>query len=389
MKKLFPLACLIVLLLMPVGVLRAADLVTEDFTYTSSLDGTGPLYATVYYSPGASKLPVMLVMHGYWGKRANVEYSARRMAERGYFAVALDTRGWGGAAGMHDEGGLETMDIFDGLQAALAKYPGRTDPARVSIVGYSNGGANVFFSCVRFPYLFRGGLAFFGIPDYGQWIGLNPNFRAPVLQAMGLAAPADAPDRFVARSATLAAGNLISGLRLHIAYDEQEALCPIKMDDDFVAAAQAGGAPYVFVHVSKVTDKTRNTHGYNDNGRLSPVEDLFMDDIEKNQPAAPVMPDSGVLTVIGYLVTPKFTILVGSGENAAATVHYRCLNGAVRFTFSPLSSNPDAAAKVTLTGASGAYAVAAGTGTRQALAAGAPLQGTTTIASSVSFWPTH
>jgi hypothetical protein len=102
-----------------------------------------------------------------------------------------------------------------------------------------------------------------------------------------------------------------------------------------------------------------------------------------------VMPEQGVLTVIGYLVTPKFTIIVGSGENAAATVHYRYLNGAVRFTFYPLSSNPDATARVTLARPTGPYAVAVGVGPRQALPAGAPVTGTTTLCSSVSFWPTH
>lgn len=379
------------------GGVGAAELASDDFTYASSLDGTGPLYALTFYQPEARNLPIMVVMHGYGGKRTDVEYSARRMAERGYFAVSFDTRGWGGAGGQHDDGGLETMDIYDGVQAVVAKYGDRVDGKRVSIVGYSNGGGMTFMACTRFPYFFRGGLPFFGIPDYGQWIALVPGFAGwlgPNGEIMGYgvwraagATPEQAPERYVARSATLAAGNLISGLRLHIVYDVDEPLCPPKLDEDFVAAAQAAGVKTVFTHISQRTDPQRWWHGYNSKGHLNAMEDLFMDDIEKNQPHAPVMPDSGVLTVVGYLVTPKFRIIVGKGDDAAARVNYRFVNGAARFIFTPLSRNVDAPAKVTLLDAAPRVcAFSVGNSPRQALPAGTR-EAAATISSSVTFWP--
>jgi len=111
----------------------------------------------------------MVVQHGYGGNRGNVVYSAQRMAQRGFFCICIDTRGNGGSAGKQDDGGIEIMDIYDGIQAAIKKYPKQIQANMVSIVGYSNGGGNVFFSTMRFPYLFRASMSFFGIPDYGMW----------------------------------------------------------------------------------------------------------------------------------------------------------------------------------------------------------------------------
>ena len=317
----------------------------EDFTFTSSFDGTGPLKATAVYQQGAKNHAIMVVQHGYGGTRQAVLFSAERMAARGYFCVCVSTRGWDGSAGKHDDGGIEIMDIYDGIHAAAEKYAGKADASRVSIIGYSNGGGNAFLATVRFPYLFRAGMSLFGVADYGMWSRLQSAFRDAVAEAVG-GTPEAVPDKYAARNAAIAAGNL-SGTRFHIAYDEAEKLCPIPMNEAFVAAARKAGYRDVFVHVSRETDKHRWAHGYN-GGHLSPIEDVFMDDIEKHNPPKPVMPPAGELTVTGFVVTPRFRCVLGSGDNAVARLRYDLRNGTANFNFTPLTQNKHVSATVVL-----------------------------------------
>jgi len=379
------LRIVLLIVMLPAAALAAAEqkVVKEDFTYVSALDGTGPLYAKAVFQENAHAQPMMVVQHGYFGDRNNVLFSAERMARRGYFCVCIDTRGWGGSAGNHDDGGIEIMDIYDGIQAAAKKYGEKVDASRVSIVGYSNGGANVFFATVRFPFLFRGSMAFFGIPDYGMWVKLQAGFKEHVVKAVD-GTPEDAPDKYAARNSVLAARNL-SGTRFHVVYDEAENICPIVMDDAFVNAARKAGYKDIFVHVSKTTDKNRWIHG-DSAGHLSPVEDEFMDDLEKANPPRPVMPPTGELTVIGFIVTPRFKCVLGSGEDTAATMRYDLRGGAAKFAFAPLTSNKQAKAVITLRQEAADCDVEVTAGQNKAvLPKGSKLQAQTTIESTLEF----
>ena len=325
----------------------APALVEEDYTFTSSLDGTGPLYATAVFRKDAKRDPVMVVQTGYGGSRRSVGFSARHMADRGFFCLCIALRGRDRSSGKSDDGGLEIMDIHDGVHAGVTRYGDKLDGSRVSIIGYSNGGGNVFFATVRFPYLFRASMALFGMSDYGMWARLNPAWGKHVIRTVG-GTPDELPDKYMARNSCLAAGNL-SGTRFHIAYDEQERACPIPMDTAFVNAAEKAGCKNVFLHVSKKTDKHRWRHGYNTKGHLSPIEDRFMDDIEQSKATTPTMPDTGELVVLGFLVTPRFRCVLGRGDDAVAKVSYRFRPDGAEFTFAePLTSKKDVRATITV-----------------------------------------
>jgi dienelactone hydrolase len=323
------------------------QIVRDEFTFTSSFDGTGPLYATAVYQEGARKQPMMVVQHGYGGKRKDVYFSAERMAARGYYCICIDTRGRGESAGTRDDGGIEIMDLYDGILSAIKRYAGRIDGSRISIVGYSNGGGQVFFAIVRFPFMFWAGLAFFGITDYGMWGRMMPKQPFPtwIAEVVG-GTPRQVPDKYTARSAVLAARNL-SGTRLHIAYGEEESVCPIPMDTAFVNAASKAGCKDVFLHVSKKGDRDRWFHGHND-GHLSPMEDHFVDDIRKSKSTRPQMPRTGELVVIGFLITPKFRCTLGNGDDAAAIVRYNFGVGNATFDLAPLSSDTHTRARIDL-----------------------------------------
>jgi pimeloyl-ACP methyl ester carboxylesterase len=294
------------------------------------------------------KLPLMIVQHGYLGNRSLVSYSAKRMAQRGYMCLCLDMRGWLNS-GKHDDGGIEIMDIYDGIEALKKeKYGKHVDFSRISMIGYSNGGGNTFFAAARFPFLFRNCMALFGIPNYGQWITLNNAFRKKVIEAVG-GTPEELPDKYMCRNATLAAGNARQ-TRFHIAYDEAEKLCPIVMDTDYVNAAIKAGNQNVFIHVSKITDKNRWIHGYNTEKKphLSAIEDLFLADIEQNK-AIPQMPEQGKLTVLGFVITPKFRCFLGKGDDAVAEISYKISENQAEFQLKALSSDSTVPAIITLT----------------------------------------
>jgi len=357
-------------------------IVKEEFTFTSSFDGTGPLYATAVFQDNARNNPVMIVQHGDGGSRENVFFSAERIAARGYFCVCISTRGWDKSAGAHDEGGVEIMDIFDGLTAAGKRYGDKVDESDVSIIGYSNGGANVFFATVRFPYLFRAAAAFFGIADYGAFVEAA-RFKDSVIRSIG-GTPEQAPDKYTVRNAVLAAGNL-SGTRFHIFHDEEETLCPISMSNKFAEAARNAGYRDIVVHLSGKNDQNRWTHGYN-NGHLSPAEDRFLDDLEKRKPPKPIMPPTGDLTVLGFLGTPAFTAVAGKGDDAAARLNYDLRNGTARFTFTPMTSARNATARITLQGVADCDVAVIVDGKDTAVInKGAKLQAQATISSKIEF----
>ena len=331
-------------------VCAAAELKQEDISFSSSLDAQTGLLSTFVYPADAKKLPVMILQPGYNGGKQKNLYSAQRMARRGYFCVVNERRGLGGSKGAHDDGGVEIMDIHDSLQEALKRHPDKTDADKVSIVGYSNGGANVFSAVVRFPYQFRAAMALFGIPSYAHWVSFKDNgFKGMVFKAVG-GTPEQVPDKYLARDTTKATGNLKSGTRFHIAYDEAETLCPPAMDEAFVEAAKQAGVPNLFVHVSKKGEQHRWLHGYNTKDQLSPIEDIFLDDIAANCAKNPEMPAKGELAVLGFVATPRFTCVLGKGDDAAAKLSYEFDGDTARFTFSPLSSNPKATAKVAVHG---------------------------------------
>ncbi|HBG27401.1 MAG: hypothetical protein A2Y10_19040 [Planctomycetes bacterium GWF2_41_51] len=309
----------------------------EDFSFSSSFDGTSPLWARAFYPVNADNAPMMVVQHGYESTRGAVMYSMERMARNGYFCVAVDYRGWDGSAGTHDDGGLEIMDIYDAIQETRRRYPGKVDPNLTSIIGYSNGGGNVFFSTIRFPFTFRASMALFGIPDYGQWATLVSNWRDKVYAAVG-GTPAQVPDKYFVRRAEEAATNL-SGTHFHIAYDQSEWMCPIIMDTEFIAAVPSQQQDNVFLHVSKTTDTYRWTHGHNTTGHLNVIEDLFMADMSNNNLKTPTMPANGNLVVLGFIVTPKFKCFLGSGDDAAASVEYHFQDDRASFDFSALTSD--------------------------------------------------
>jgi dienelactone hydrolase len=317
------------LMLLSLGCFRLAEspaygdsqeLCEKTFSYTSSVDGTSPLLTTVFYKEKGFHLPVVILLHGYGGKREDLFFSARRIAQQGFFCVVPDLRGSGGSAGSKDDGGLEVMDIYDALKAATDRYAVNMDIAKVSIIGYSAGGAQTYLALVRFPFVFRSALIFFGFPDYRSWIENIPS-QAPYVEYSVGGAPKEVPELYEARNAVRAAKN-ISDVRLHMAVDQEDSLCPYSLNLPFISSVRAAQRALIYTHVSKPGDRNRWIHGPNEAGHLSAMEDLFLNDTIAHATSAPIMPARGHLVIPGFLVTPRFSCFLGRGDAGVAGVDY-------------------------------------------------------------------
>ncbi|MCZ7647037.1 MAG: prolyl oligopeptidase family serine peptidase [Planctomycetota bacterium] len=284
----------------------------ETLKYKSSVDGIEPLQADLALVLDGKPKPLLVVMHGYGGNRKNMAADLNAHAPRGLVAVAPDMRGAGGSAGKFDSGGLEIHDILDAVLETLKKYPTEIDPRNLNIVGYSGGGGNAIACMVRFPDLFQSCTSFFGISDYAAWnrSGGRKDCNASMERALG-GGPDQQPEIYLARNFIPAAGNARAG-SLHFAWDSQEAQCPPKMIEDFIAACKQAGVNRLQAHVSKPGDKARWVHGYRPAGEAADA--LFLPDVLAPKPASPALPPSGRLVVPGFLVTRAFAVWIGDAK---------------------------------------------------------------------------
>ena len=312
----------------------------------SSVDGTKPLVFDVCYKPTRRKLPLVVVIHGYSGKREHCRPDILRLAGKGLFAVAPDIRGRGASAGKFDSGGLDVMDLYDAVQVCCRKFADQVDASNLNVIGYSGGGGNVFSCFVRFPDTFRVAASFFGIPDYAAFYRAQgrPDCNRILAAALG-GTPRQQPARYAARNATAAAGNN-GQTRFHIFWDIAETACPGRMDEEFIQANRAAGHRNCIPHLSRLRDKYRWHHGYTtDSPNLVKAEDLFVAEILKRRVAEPQLPHTGTLIVPGYVVTRHFQIWVQPkgqpalcGRSGVAKIAYRLDASRVEFRILEVSA---------------------------------------------------
>lgn len=311
----------------------------ETLKHTSSIDGTKPLFFDVCFKPSRQKLPLIVVLHGYSGKREQCRPDLERLATAGLFAVAPDIRGRGDSGGKFDSGGLDVMDIYDAVQVCCRKFAGQVDATNLNVIGYSGGGGNVFSCFVRFPDTFRVAASFFGVPDYAELYRTTDRKDVKRILAATLGGtPRQQPAAYAARNATAAAGNN-SQTRLHLFWDVNESACPGEMDEEFVRVNRATGHRNCVPHRSRKRDQYRWFHGYtSDSPNLIQADHRFVPEILQRRVPEPRLPATGSFIVPGYVVTRQFQIWVEPalqpelrGQSGVAAIDYRLGDGGPEF----------------------------------------------------------
>jgi dienelactone hydrolase len=127
----------------------------------------------VYDDVIAGKRPGVLVVHEWWGHNEHARNSARKLAEAGYVALALDMYGDGKRADHPDQAGkfagevgknLPLMKSRFGAGMKLLRKQAQVDGKRVAAIGYCFGGSVVLQMAregenLRGVASFHGGLA--------------------------------------------------------------------------------------------------------------------------------------------------------------------------------------------------------------------------------------
>lgn len=127
-----------------------SDIHTETVTYEAG--GTTCKGFLAHDQTAGEPRPGVLVVHEWWGLNDYIRDRARRLAELGYVALAVDMYGEGRTASTPDDAGAlmnaSLSDIasaearFKAARDLLAVHPG-CDRSRIAAIGYCYGGAVV------------------------------------------------------------------------------------------------------------------------------------------------------------------------------------------------------------------------------------------------------
>lgn len=285
------------------------------------------LYTKIFYKAEAGQVPVMFC-HSWDGDADSLsDQVALRLARYGFFVVPVGMRGRNSADGSRDASGYEIYDVYDALQYVRSNYADYCHPTKAVVFGNSGGGGNVLAAACKFPDAWSCVVSYFGMSDYGRdnpdgwYYQVGAAAQAELETAIGND-PATVPNNYYARDATAAITNFPDG-KIFLFHDEDDAVVPIVHSERVVSALNGAGLSNYIANFTDASDTIRWTHGGPD---LIDAEQIWKSDALNN--SAWTIATSGTVTVIGYIVTKRFTIWLranGSsnyGLDAVATVVY-------------------------------------------------------------------
>lgn len=101
------------------------------------------------FAPGAGRLPLIVVSHGFAGSARQLAWLGTALARAGYVVAAVDHPGNNGFDDRTPQGALLYWERSDDLRYAIdtvladPEWGPRIDPERIGALGYSMGGASV------------------------------------------------------------------------------------------------------------------------------------------------------------------------------------------------------------------------------------------------------
>lgn len=126
------------------------DVRTKDITYTQN--GTTLKGMIAWDENATGRRPGVLVVHEWWGHDEHARNQAKRLAESGYVALALDMYGDGKQASHPDDAQKFMMEATKDVNVVVARFKAaraalvadsHVDPEKIAAIGYCFGGAVV------------------------------------------------------------------------------------------------------------------------------------------------------------------------------------------------------------------------------------------------------
>ncbi len=312
-----------------------------ELVYKSTIDSIKDLYAKYSYYVSAKQLPVVILIHGFVQDASAISDAIMEdMAGYGFFAVAVGMRGRNGASGIPDVSGRELHDVYDLVNCVKREFAGVVDADNVHCSGYSGGGGNVFGLAAKFPDTFRNLAAHFGIADYGYdpdigWWHTHPTRQATLKRWIGYT-PEENPGAYMSRAHQLGIGRNLLGGKLWIFHDSQDASVPVSHSDCVAAKMDSASNSNYFLSITDVDGKVRWLHNSpHADAPARHTRDYWGASILNNAVPSWIVPKKGDMLVQGYLVTKRFQVWLGNGQEHVAELTYDIEAG--NYTLSPLT----------------------------------------------------
>jgi len=137
-------------LALSMGLAHGADVRGEEVTYTDN--GTTLKGYLAYDASASGPQPGVLVIHEWWGHNEHARNQARRLAELGYTALAVDMYGDGQVADHPQDAGKFAGAIRQNRELMMKRFTAaenflrsrsQTDAEKVAAIGYCFGGSVV------------------------------------------------------------------------------------------------------------------------------------------------------------------------------------------------------------------------------------------------------
>src|SRR5436189_146868 len=140
----------------------------EDVSYTG--DNVTMKGYVVYDQNKKGKRPAVIVVHEWWGMTDYPKMRARKLAELGYVAMAIDMYGNGKTVDNPDDAGKTAAPFYQNLQMTKARFDAalnklktysQVDTNQIAAIGYCFGGG-VVLNMARMGENLKGVVSFHG-----------------------------------------------------------------------------------------------------------------------------------------------------------------------------------------------------------------------------------
>ncbi|HEY9154600.1 MAG TPA: prolyl oligopeptidase family serine peptidase, partial [Opitutaceae bacterium] len=158
------------------------------FTFQSRDGATIHAYLTEPVEKSSTPPPLIVDIHGgpsardMWGFNPSTQF----FASRGYAVLQVNYRGSAGYGAAYQKAGLRARldtvvidDVADGVKYLIEEK--KADPTRIGVTGGSFGGYSVYMSLIKYPELYRAGVAIAAVAHWAtleehNFLGDNFNY---------------------------------------------------------------------------------------------------------------------------------------------------------------------------------------------------------------------
>lgn len=317
--------------------MQSSGIVSETITFASTINPelnalTGRI---MYYKRARSPMPVLMLMHQFTGAYTDLDIGYLiRLARRRIFVVAINMRGHGTDAGAPDASGREVYDIYDALQYVRTTYPTLASPDYAAIAGCSGGGGNTFACIAKFPDAWTVAAEYSGMSDYETWHDTAAAGAKSTVETRVGGTPAAVPNNYKARDHRDAAKNFSGGF-LYMYHDPTDAIVNVAQSQ-MVDAILTGLGRTNYAVKYLAYGHGLGFGGYFQDSLVAKEETDWAGAVASKTHAVWTIPDTGTVVVSGYIKTKRFTIWLGDGTAAAATIAYNTTTDS--YTITPITT---------------------------------------------------